>query len=206
MLYFLVTSSLYNDCPIRQQQYIHGIRTLRETITRLQIQDYKLIILENNEVTDTCLDSFDCDVLHTHNNVFLYTNNKGYKELQDILDCIQHFSIQDSDFIVKITGRYIIRDDSEFMSIIQHLCDTPYDCVLRYGPYYAPVDYKTADCITGLIGMTCQYIKQIQKPEEHECVEWKWAAVANTIPEEKVCIVRQLGVDICPGGNEYFSV
>lgn len=206
MLYFLVTSSLYNDCLIRQQQYKHGISKLREVITQLQIEDYKLIIIENNEITDTCLDSFECDILYTHNNVFLYTNNKGYKELQDILDCIEHFSIQDTDFIVKVTGRYILHNDSEFMSIIQHLRDTPYDCVLRYGPYYAPVDYKTTDCITGLIGMTCHYIKQIQKPEEHECVEWKWAAVANTIPEEKVCIVRQLGVDICPGGNEYFPV
>lgn len=50
----------------------------------------------------------DCEVYYTLNNN-VQTNNKGYKELQDILDCIVKYNINDSDFIVKMTGRYILR-------------------------------------------------------------------------------------------------
>ena len=42
------------------------------------------------------------------------------------------------------------------------------------------------DCVTGLIGMSCLYIKQIEKPNETECVEWKWGKVTNLIDDKKI--------------------
>jgi len=47
--------------------------------------------------------------------------------------------------------------------------------------------------------MSCSHIKQINMPTEHECVEWNWAKVTNSIEEEKIYKVHRLGIHICPG-------
>jgi hypothetical protein len=205
MLYFIVTTSIFNECSIRKDQYINGINKLKKIIQDLHILDYKIIIVENNGKTCTFLHELECEVFYTENNS-LQTPNKGVKELQDILDCINKYNIDDTDFIVKMTGRYILNDNSEFMNIIQNIHNTKYDCVIRYGYYNAPVNYKTDDCITGLIGMSCYYIKLIEKPSDRECVEWKWAKVTRLIDDAKIYLVNNLGIDICPGCNNYFNV
>jgi hypothetical protein len=207
MLYFIITTSLFNNCFTRKAQYINGINTLKTQIANLKINNYKIIIIENNGLkdTDTFLKTFGCEVYYTKNNQ-LPTNNKGYKELQDILDCITAYNIKDTDFIVKMTGRYVLNDNSEFMNVIKTVQDSKYECVIKYGPYSNPVNYKMDDCITGLIGMRCFYVKQIEKPAEHECLEWKWAKVTNLIDDEKIYLVNSLGINICPGSNRYFAV
>ena len=204
MIYFIVTTSLFNNSQIRKKQYIAGIGSLIEKINYLNIKNYKIIIVENNKKRDTFLDTLGHEVYYTENN-FLPVGNKGYKELQDVLDCIEEYNICDTDFIVKMTGRYILNNNGEFMNIIKNLSDTRYECVIKYGSYFSPVDYKTNDCVTGLIGMTCSYVKQIEKPSETECVEWQWAKITNLIDNDKICIVKNLGIDMCPGGNIYFS-
>jgi len=205
MLYFIVTTSIFNNCFIRKKQYIYGINKLKKIIKDLNILNYKIIIIENNGKRCSFLDMLDCDVYYTENN-FLQTGNKGIKELQDILDCINKYNINDTDFIVKMTGRYILNDNSEFMNIIKNIHNTNYDCVIKYGSYNRPVNYKMNDCITGLIGMSCYYIKLIEKPNEDECVEWKWAKVTNLINNEKIYLVNNLDINICPGSNKYFKV
>jgi hypothetical protein len=156
---------------------------LKKIIQELNIENYKIIIIENNGERYTFLNMLDCEVYYTENN-FLQTGNKGIKELQDILDCIYKYNIYDNDFIIKITGRYILNDNSEFMNIIKNIHNTNYDCVIKYGSYLKPLNYKMDDCITGLIGMSCYYVKLIETPLEHECVEWKWGKVTNLIDDK----------------------
>jgi hypothetical protein len=205
MLYFIVTTSLFNECLIRKEQYINSINKLKQIIQDLNILNYKIIIVENNGKTDTFLNMLDCEVYYTKNN-FLQTTNKGLKELHDILDCIDKYNINDTDFIVKMTGRYILNDNSEFMNIIKNINNTNYDCVIKYGPYYEPVNYKMNDCVTGLIGMSCYYVKLIEIPTEYECVEWKWSKVTNLIDDKKIYLVNNLGINICPLSGNYFMV
>ena len=205
MIYFIITTSIFNNCIIRKNQYINGINKLKKIILDLNFENYKIIIVENNGKRDTFLNMLDCEVYYTENN-FLQTTNKGVKELQDILDCIDKYNINDTDFIVKMTGRYILNDNSEFMNIIKNIHNTNYDCVIKYGPYFKPVNYKMDDCITGLIGMSCLYVKQIEKPNTNECVEWKWGKVTNLIDYKKIYLVNNLDINICPGYNEYFKV
>jgi hypothetical protein len=205
MLYFIITTCIFNNCPIRKSQYIQAINTLKKIIENLHFENYKIIIVENNGKRDTILNMLGCEVYYTNNN-FLQTNNKGIKELQDVLDCIKHYNINNSDFIVKMTGRYILDDNSEFMNIIKNIHNTKYDCVIKYGSYFKPVNYKMDDCITGLIGMSCVYIKQIEQPKENECVEWKWGKVTNLIDNKKIYLVNKLGINICPDSNNYFKV
>ncbi len=205
MLYFIVTTCVFNECPIRKNQYINGINQLKKIIKNLNIENYKIIIVENNGNRYTFLNMLDCEVYYTKNN-FLKTDNKGIKELQDILDCIDKYNINDADFIVKMTGRYILNDNSEFMNIIKNIHNINYDCVIKYGSFFKPVNYKMNDCITGLIGLSCYYVKLIEKPNENECVEWKWGKVTNLIDDKKIYLVNKLGINICPGSNKYFKV
>jgi hypothetical protein len=196
MIYFIVTTSLFNNSELRKSQYINGISKLQRVLNN----EYDIIIVENNSKRSTFLDTLGSKVFYTNNNS-LQTPNRGYKELQDIFDCIREFNIKDSDFIVKMTGRYILNDNSEFIDIVKK---DIYDCVIKYGPYFKPVNYKMDDCITGLIGMRCSYIKQIELPGDTVAVEWNWAKTANLI--EKIYMVDKLGINICPGGDSYFLV
>lgn len=205
MIYFLVTTSLFNNCPVRESQYRNGIINLKRAIQNFQINNYKIIIIENNGERDTILNKLDCEVFYTRNNLLPIPNN-GYKELQDIFDCIQKYNILDDDFIVKMTGRYILDNESNFMNIIKNSNNTKYECVIKYGSYLKPSYYKTDDCVTGLIGMLCVYVKQIEKPRHNECVEWKWAKVTRRINKNKICSLYKLGINICPGSNRYFNI
>jgi len=205
MIYFIVTTSLYINSLIRKNQYIRGITTLKKSIKDSNIKNYKIIIIENNGLEKSFLDEFGEDVFYTNNN-FLKTNNKGYKELQDVRDTIDKFGIKDNDFIVKMTGRYFLKEKSEFIDVLKNIHNTKYDCIIKYGSYINPVNYKTNDCITGLIGMSCYYVKKIVKPTPTECVEWKWAICTQSIPYPNIYLVNQLGINICPSGNTYFEV
>jgi hypothetical protein len=241
MIYFIITTCLINNCIIRKEQYIKSIAVLKDIIYNKKIENYQIIIVENNGLRKTYLDDLGCKVYYTINNL-LPTNNKGYKELQDVLDTIKTFDIKDTDFIVKMTGRYLLEYDSEFMNVLDMFsksanreksvsvekehCDsdcsqfdkthidivdykslsTEIDCIIKYGYFSAPVDYKTNDCITGLIGMRCFYIKQIENPNENECVEWKWGKATYLIDDNKIFKVKKLGINICPGSNTYILV
>ena len=206
MIYFIITTSVFNNCHIRNNQYIKGIAKLKQIIQNLNFENYKIIIVENNGERKTFLNMLNCEVYYTKNN-FMKTGNKGLKELQDVLDCIDKYNINDTDFIVKMTGRYILDDNSEFMNIIKNIHNTNYDCVIKYGFYFKPVNYKMNDCITGLIGMTCSYVKQIKKVKENECIEWNWAKVTNLIDDNKIYLVNNLGISICPGTiDNYFKI
>ena len=208
MIYFIVTTSLFNNCPIRKQQYITGINKLKQVINNLKIKNYKIIIIENNWKRKSFLNDLNCSMFYTKNN-FLRATNRGFKELKDIQNCIDHYKINDNDFIVKMTGRYILEDNSEFMKVIKKIHKTNYECVIKYGSYNNPVNHKMDDCITGLIGMSCLYIKKIIKPKRNDlndCVEWKWANVTNLIHDKKIYLVNKLGINICPGSNTYMLV
>jgi hypothetical protein len=68
------------------------------------------IIVENNGQQETYLDYFHhfstpVKVIYTQNNVETY-KNKGVNELLDIKEVIQCMCIQDTDIIIKLTGRY----------------------------------------------------------------------------------------------------
>lgn len=203
MIYFIVTTCLLdNNFEIRKQQYINSISYILEYIKHKT--NVKIIIVENNGQRATFLDDFAsyCNILYTNNNSL--NSNMGGKELQDVLDCIKTYNIADDDFIVKITGRYLLQDNSPFLQALENLENI--HCLIRYGSYMNPVDYKTTDCITGLIGLLCKYVKQINFPLINECVEWNWAKVTYLIADDKIKKLNLLGIKICPGSIHYFLV
>lgn len=201
MIYFIVTTSLFENDQKRINQYITGITSLKQAIQKRNIQNYKIIIVENNGERYTLLNTLDCDVFYTTNN---FTHlEKGNKELQDVRDCISKYNMSDYDFIVKMTGRYIIREISEFMDILSLMSSNNknylYDCIIRYGCCHNKINYKTNDCITGLIGMRVKYVKLVQMTNNYsQCIEWKWAEATYHIEYNKIYIVNELGLIIDP--------
>lgn len=201
---------MFDDCDIRESQYSRAIEVLIRATS--DIPNLKIIVIENNGKRETVLDHFGVDVFYTDNNKIRTCNidetlpvqNRGNKELKDVLDCIAAYNIQDDDFVVKMTGRYVLTDSSEFIDRLKHL--DQYECVIKYGSFGRPADEKMEDCITGLIGMCAKYVKRVQWSPEGGCIEWDWARATYLIPDEKVYKVGSLGIHICPGSNTYFLV
>lgn len=204
MIYFIVTTSLIeNNFDKRKIQYKNSINKLIQ-LTK-NIPNHKIIIIENNGKRPTFLDEFNLEVFYTNNNT-LNTNNKGIKELQDILDCIECYNIQRKDFIVKMTGRYLLDDDSQFINIIKSMDRKTIHCVIKYGSYQNPSNIPIEDCISGLIGMKVKYLLKIELSED-ECVEWCWARCSKKIPQENLIAVQGLlGIHINPNRSKYFLV
>jgi hypothetical protein len=88
-------------------------------------------------------------------------------------------------------------DPSPFIDRILYLSDN-IDCILRYGSFMTPSDTKVKDCITGLIGMRCKYVKLIEEPDGNNPVEWNWASVTYQIPEERLIAMKSLGLYMRP--------
>lgn len=204
-IYVIITCCLLEyQKEIRKEQYIKGINQaikLFKNIDNPNIKKIQLLIVENNHIgnSKTFLDEFDLPVFYTKNNHINCSNNKGYKELKDVNDAISKLNLNDNDFIIKLTGRYFIEDNSAFIEILKNINLENYDALLRYGGYDLKEIFKVKhySCHTSLVGMNVKYIKNIEYPGENVCVEWKWSEVTNSIPYDRLYILdNELGV-IC---------
>jgi hypothetical protein len=200
MIFCIVTTSLIkNYYDERKQQYCKAISTL---IDRCKYIPMKIIIVENNNNTSSFLDDFGVDVVYTDNNLKYDTPNIGIKEMNDIFHCIEKYDMKDEDYVIKMSGRYILADHSPFINEIMKLNETKYEAILKYGWWRPSPRTKHEDCITGLICMKAKYVKQIEIPnDDTTCIEARWAKVTLPIPDDQMCILNQLGINICPSSH-----
>lgn len=218
VFYFIFTTSLVeNEFDIRKTEYEHSLNDFMKYYQSLphDISDKIIpIIVENNirnrsSIPNSFLDNYPVTVFYTNTNSIV-TNNRGIKELLDIQKCIEHFNIQDDDFIIKMTGRYCLDVmNSPFLQYLEEMIrgDLKTECIIRYGTYQrTPIPHKIDDCVTGLIGMKCEYVKQIPMPKEKEFLEHLWAKVSILIPDNRVKILTKLGIHIAPGGHRFFLI
>jgi len=219
-VYIIITASLINeaveynrDYARRKNEYIQGITTLLE---RCKGKPYKLVIVENNSLLykrtfiirshGTFLEKFGIPVIYTTNNIYT-THNYGTKELLDIKHVITQCNIQDDDFIVKMTGRYILDKECPFFDVVDDLERQPYSAIIRYGAYTNFEKERSKDnCVTGLIGLKCKYVKELYLPEEDKCIEKVWAEIITRLPEKEVCTLEKLGIFIRPSFLEIYAI
>ncbi len=213
MIYIIFTTSLiYKNFNVRETEYKNSFDNFVTYYKNLPSEisnKIQPIIVENNlsnkfENPISFLDNYNFPVLYTNTNS-IDTINRGMKELTDIHKCIDYFNIQDEDFIVKITGRYCLDiKDSPFLQYLEEMIEKELktECIIRYGSYQiSPIPHKANDCVTGAIGMTCKYVKQIPIPQEYECIEHLWAKITIPMDDSKVKILTKLGININPGGD-----
>jgi len=200
MIYLLITTSLVErNFEERKRRYTNGITTALRRFK--DVANCKIIIVENNGRRPTFLDDFGVEVFYTNNNQ-LPTINIGNKELADLRQCIEQYKIQDDDFVVKLSGRYILQEPSEFMDALLLHGDTK-AAIVQYGSFNARQYERTRDCVTGLIGMRASSLRTIAFTGPYGCIEWNWADAVLALPEDSVHRLRSVGLAICPGPDDY---
>jgi hypothetical protein len=204
-IYVIATACLFNDEQRRTDEYIRGVKKMME-LTK-DIPNLKIIIVENNGKRPTFFDTLGPEVLYTDNNK--RDEDKGIKELRDVLQCIEHYKIKDRDFIVKFTARYLPADDSPFIKALPDFDKNNFDCFVKYGSAWDhKTDHSVDNCNLGLFGMRCEYVKKIQFADNSNGVipmEWKWAEVArDLIDKSKINVFRYLGLNVRVGGAQEF--
>jgi len=159
MIYLIITTCIQTKWGIRraadfrEKEYTTAIQT---TLSFLP-PSIKPIIVENNGLRSTFLDSFGIPVHYTTNNSKRYWH-KGCNELDDIQSVISAFNIQDDDTIIKLTGRYNPVTSQFFNTVIEN--ESKFDgfvkffniCAKKFMPY---------DCVLGLFAIKAKYIKNI---------------------------------------------
>ena len=200
MIIIITTCLKEENKELREQQYRKGIESLLHIVKKYSLNT-KLCIVENNVNTlgKTFLDDFGIPVLYTQSNL-IENVSIGYKELHDVKTCLDTLKIDDEEFVVKFTGRYLLHANSGFFESLINSLDA--GALIRYGPYYyPPAKIQYEDCVTGLIGMKAKYIRQIPLPDSFEPVEHFWARTSLLI-KEKVILVENLGLTCMPSGDE----
>ena len=189
MVWFVVTTSLASaNFETRRGEYERGIRSLLNHTARLSVP-HRVVIVENRGARRTFLDDFGVQVVYTQN--WNSSVNKGINELRDVFECLQRVEAQDTDFVVKMTGRYKLDDESYFIKRVNELDPATTHAIVKFGSYddslhrrgFGPAT-PTADCITGLIGMQARYIMAMPVPNETHCVDPQTAQLvpAHLVP------------------------
>jgi hypothetical protein len=215
-IWIIITASLISlRYKERRNEYIAGIRSILSKFS--DRNKYRIVIVENtSKLTNesaffnaTFLNKFGVPVLYTKNNrLITRTANYGIIEMIDINACIDHFKIQDEDFIVKITGRYVVDTNSEFFDVVDKLDKKPYSAILRFSQFDEPISLvKTTNCTTGMIGLKCKYVKKIEIPNLEDtktAIEMKWAKVISELDDSEICIMTKLGLYIRPSNMDKY--
>jgi len=197
MIYLIITTSIFNkegvqNADLRQRRYIDCIQSVLTVIDK-DAPFVKPIIVENNGNRTTFLDDLCCDVVYTNNNVF-YWKHKGVNELMDIKDVIQRYNIQDDDVVIKMTGRYKIKD-SFFFDIVKEK-STEYDAFVKFFNV-CTLKYMENDCVLGLFAIKCKYLKDFS----YQCIksgECEFADhVRKRVPRENILEMKDLRLECC---------
>ena len=200
MVYIIITTCLHEspDKDIRKEQYSKGINKIIELCA--EINDIKIVIVENNGKRKTFLDDFGLDVLYTNNNS-IKTNNISVKETADVKDCIKYYNICDDELIVKITGRYILLDDSNIIKILQVITNNNKPHMIMK---FSSVEGKIVRMvISGCFGLLCSYMKNIVIITN---IEQALGDLTLKIPKHLQCRLIHIGIYHCPGSNNYSVV
>ena len=165
----------------REERYIECV----DIILKEKLENERCIIIENNGLRPTCLDLFcktypNVHVHYTKNQFLEHSCNKGRKELLDIQSACHSYNIPQNAFVIKITGRYKLIDNS-FVRRIREQSDK-YDVFYRQGSMFKPYERfherSKDDCICGMIALRCHFFTTIMKVNEVQefiPIEWLYA-------------------------------
>tara|TARA_B100000424_G_C22807734_1_gene432763 strand:+ start:145 stop:783 length:639 start_codon:yes stop_codon:yes gene_type:complete len=200
MFYLIITSCLNNrygiiDFEDRKKRYINCIETAKLINKELNNQ-IKIIIVENNGSRNTFLDELEVDVLYTENNKYYCPNphlHKGVVEFMDIKDVINKYNIHDDDIVIKLTGRYKLLNSNFLKLILEN--NNNYDVFMKFFNVSRSI-FKKDDCVMGLYGIRCKYLKEFQFNLPRRSAECNLATfIRENINNDKICEVNTLNLE-----------
>jgi hypothetical protein len=196
MIYLILTASLITNRftmnTNREKEYVSAIT---ETLTHLP-SEIQPIRVENNGSRPTCLDHFThggkpVPVLYTEHNRHSF-KSKGVNELLDLHAAIDQLSIQATDWIIKLTGRYRMTSSSFFDQLIQH--EDLYDARVKF--YNVDrLAWDTTHIILGCYAIRAYYLKS-WNPYSIENYASAETAFAKYVPQcgARIYEMKTLGV------------
>ena len=152
MIYLVITASLTNRFGANTQRTEEYVSAIRETLLCVP-SSISVIIVENNGKRPTELDQFMHDgtpisVHYTDHNQ--REESKGVTEMRDLHSVIRAYRIQDTDRIIKLTGRYALTSSFFLKDVVEH--ESEYEVWMKfYNVSLLRAD--TMDCILGCYAM-----------------------------------------------------
>jgi len=184
MIYLIITTSIINkykkyNLENRDENYLSSIKKTLDLLPSSIIP----IIVENNGLNKSYLDNFNINVHYTNNNKNIYYH-KGINELEDIKSVINNYNINDDDILIKLTGRYYLLNNFVFNHIIDN--ENNYDCFMKFFNV-CDETYSDNECVLGLYGIKCKYLKQFKYKDNFLSPEIDFATfVRNNIDKNKI--------------------
>jgi 5S rRNA maturation endonuclease (ribonuclease M5) len=171
----------------RKQQYTRALKRVSEFC-------YKPYIVESCVPGPTFLNDLSTEVLHTlSNNPHL--KNKGVNEFVSMIKAFEHWSFNDDDIIVKLTGRYFFQNDA-FLRFLEDSSDI--DCAAKFVTVPAGPTKGVDAVLTGCFAMRCDLFKQMLTffdydwlEREMMCVEHVVGPYLNTLATKGIKVSRQ---------------
>jgi len=163
-IHALFTSALLEtQFEERKEEYIRNISQFRS----FGLDPW---IIEAMHVNSSFFDEITTQVLYPQkNNAAL--RNKGVNETMSIRASLPFLPFEDEDIVVKVTGRYFLKDDS-FLKYIESTSDD-FDVWGVFGRHYN----QPGDLFTGCFAMRWKYLKQIISEMDLEKAEIDYIAV-----------------------------
>jgi len=218
------TNSGERNVAKRRRQYERGIGRLVSQTSRATLPlPHQIVVVENNGARKTFLEDLDGvdEVLYTDGNGV--EQEKGLKELDDVMAVVEQLGMEEADMVVKMTGRYYLDDgdgdgdgDGEgvndgdqglapFLAALRDLDVTATRAVVKFGTYARPVDHRVVDCVTGLIAVPVAVLRNIDRSVVP--IAPAWARSVLSLPEDEVVAVQgKMGIHIAPAGKPYYVV
>lgn len=204
MIHLLISTCVMAGDRDRKNTYLHRISHAFNEFRKV-VPDIRVVVLNNcgeqNADYLLLLEDDDLQLFHTVNQ-FIPTLNKGWKELKDVKEYIDYYNVPDDDFIIKLTGRYLIEETSPFLKALKDEWTTETECMIRLGDY-DDRDIKSIeigddiDCLCGLVGFSCKRLKEMPLPfHEYQCLEWIMAEASINIEPKRKIILQDLGINI----------
>lgn len=202
MIYLILTASLRNRFGPNEQRDARYHMALTETLSHLPISICPVLV-ENNGPRATMLDHYVHDgkqvrVVYTNTN-HRPPEDKGANEMIDIKEVIQVIGIQETDIIIKVTGRYRVMNDSFFTQVIREA--DQYDAWVKfYGT--CSLQFEPYECVLGCYAIRARYLMwfPLSMIRLYSSAEVAFATyVRRSLP--RIQEIQTLGVECCFGEN-----
>ena len=163
-IHILFTSALISEqFDQRKEEYITSFQQLRS----FGLDPW---IIEATNTDRSFFDELSIRVLYPQVNKDSISN-KGFNEMHSLFACLPYLDFDDNDIVIKITGRYLLKDRHFIDTIEQTLSD--YDVWGTYGKNFV----TTRHLFTGCIAMRWRDLKHWISD-----VERIFAALHSTAP------------------------
>ena len=143
----LTSAIIKNQFGLRMVEYTNSIEQLR----KLGIEPW---IIEATNIRSSFFDKISDQVFYPQQHDDSQTNNKGINETRSIRACLPYLDFDDDDIVIKMTGRYFLKD-RHFIDTILRTNDQ-YDAWGMYGKNFVSDEHL----FTGCFAMRWKYYKR----------------------------------------------